>query len=78
MRDGSVVNGHDDWSCIQDMCEAGILAARTEDGYLIGGEYVDPNVRLVLTSLGEKYSNALRAHKRNGGRWSNFDPSVVV
>jgi len=63
MKDGSVVQGHDDWSCVQDMANAGFLTA-----------VVEPGKVLHLTPLGRKMSDELRAHKRAGGSFGNFNP----
>jgi hypothetical protein len=77
MRDGTVVDGHDDWSCIQDMHAAGFFDIIDQKRMIIKDAEVEPCARLVLTEKGEFYSNALRKHKRNGGNWRGFKVPVV-
>jgi hypothetical protein len=64
LRDGSVVDNHDDWCCVQDMAEAGLF--RT------GVEGVEPKRVLKLSALGLKVCAELRAWKAGGGQLKDF------
>lgn len=74
LKDGAVVEGHDDWHCVQDMAHAGFFHA------LVGSEviteqvaaHMEPGVILSLSPLGCEAADALRAHKRGGGSFGNF------
>lgn len=74
LADGSRVDKHDDWACVQDMAEAGLFAA---DGATpLAMEDVEPGVVLWLSERGAALCDALRAHKRTpGGRFATFRPS---
>jgi hypothetical protein len=61
LRNGSLIDGHDDWHCVQDLAEAGLLE----------GE-VEPGKTLQLTEQGKQVVGLLRDHKRNGGSYSTF------
>ena len=65
LADGSVVEGHDDWHCIQDMVETGILSGECQPGEI-----------LQLTDLGKSLVEQLRDHKRKGGAYGNFRSRV--
>lgn len=65
LRNGSVMAGHDDWCCIQDMAHAGLLT--------VGVEGVEPRETLHLSPLGLEWAADLRAHKTAGGQFGNFE-----
>jgi hypothetical protein len=65
LADGSVVDGHDDWHCIQDMVENGLLSGECQ-----------PGETLHLTELGKSFVAQLRDHKRKGGTYKNFRTRV--
>ena len=65
LADGSVVEGHDDWHCIQDMVENGILSGECQ-----------PGETLQLTDLGKSLVDQLRDHKRKNGTYGNFRSRV--
>ena len=68
MRDGTVVQGHDDWHCVQDMVAAGLMTSKDDS--------VEPCVKLHLTDLGRDINGQLRAHKASGGSWKTFEPKL--
>lgn len=61
LADGSIIEGHDDWHCVQDMIENGLLSGECE-----------PGETLHLTNLGKSFVEQLRDHKRNGGTYASF------
>ena len=68
LRDWTQLFDHDDWSCLEDAEEAGMLTSR--------GTGINPVYS--LTDRGRKVCNALRAHKAAGGHFSNFEcPSLA-
>jgi hypothetical protein len=62
LRDGSFVPNHDDWCCIQDMCEAGFFTVVE----------IEPGVVLQFTEIGKLMAAKLREHKRDGGNFAEF------
>ena len=62
LRDGSTVEGHDDWDCVQDLVEAGLLVGECE-----------PSEILKLSENGKYAINALREHKRSEGSYATFE-----
>ena len=66
LKDGSVVNGHDDWHCVQDLAAAGY--------FTVGPERVEPKETLHLSELGKATVAALRQHKADGGNFAGFSP----
>lgn len=77
LRDGVVVDGHDDWHCVQDMVNAGLLGIPRGDGLVMPiAEDVDPGVRLQLTALGQRVIGQLRAWKAFGGNYADFVPQI--
>lgn len=72
LRDGTVIDGHDDWHCVQDMAEAGFF---TVSGEQIDAERVQPGVILHLSPRGRIFAEQLRAHKSAGGTFKNFVPN---
>lgn len=68
LKDGTQVENHDDWACLQDFVAEGL--------FQFGAE-VEPKKVLRLSERGLALTAALRAHKINGGTFATFDPSVV-
>lgn len=69
LSDGSTIIGHDDWSCIQDMAEAGF--------FTVGPDGVEPAETLHLSDLGRNVANALREFKSDGGKYGDFKWSIA-
>lgn len=65
LKDGSQVDGHDDWACLQDFVGEGLFEYGSE---------VEPKKTLRLSERGLALTAALRAHKANGGAYATFDP----
>jgi len=64
LLDGSIVAGHDDWCCVQDFANAGLLNRTPEQ--------LEPGVVFKLSTKGNELVERLRVHKKNGGTFSNF------
>jgi len=62
LRDGSKLNGHDDWSCMEDMISAGMMFALMRDR----------RVWIFLTPFGADVAGTLRAFKARGGLYRDF------
>lgn len=60
----SAIKGHDDWSCVQDFANAGMLTQSVDD--------VEPAVFLTFSELGDTFAAALTKHKRDGGMFGNM------
>ena len=67
LKGGVEVQDHDDWSCIDDMEEAGLLKWEGSGIYPI----------FVLTDKGKVVAGRLRAHKANGGNFAGFNPGTI-
>jgi len=74
LNDGTMVESHDDWHCVQDMAEAGYFRVGAEPAT---ADRVEPGVILHLSPLGRTVADALRQHKANGGTFSTFVPPTV-
>ena len=72
LREGTTVEPHDDWSCVEDMIAEGLLTTEDEDAALCG-----ESPRFVLTRKGSEVAGALRSHKAGGGSFATFAPSVA-
>lgn len=70
LADGTELDGHDDWSCVEDMIDAGLVTMTEEDR-----AYVGRSPRFALTAPGTKLAAALRAHKSQGGSFKTFVPA---
>jgi hypothetical protein len=68
LNDGSLVEGHDDWHCIQDLAAAGYFDCGPED--------VQPGAIIHLSESGRAVVRALRAHKAAGGTFKSFRVST--
>ncbi len=80
LHDGSVVDGHDDWHCVQDLINAGLLGMKRHDGIVLPlVEDCDPGVVLHLTPLGSEVVRQLRDFKAAGGSVSShaFVPVIT-
>ena len=65
LKDGEL-KGHDDWACLDDAVEAGLL---TDEGSGL-------NRAFKLTKLGKEIANQLRNHKTTGGVFQTFEASL--
>lgn len=63
LKEGEI-KGHDDWDCLDDAVEAGLL---TDEGSGL-------NRAFKLTKLGKKVANELRNFKSDGGSFKDFIP----
>lgn len=68
LANGQVLDGRDDWNCIQDMTNESLFTCTADD--------VEPGQVLHLSERGQQLCNALRAHKAAGGNFSDFRPQV--
>lgn len=64
LKDGRLVEGHDDWMCVQDMASEGLFTADVSD--------VQPGATLRLSAKGRRIASQIREHKASGGNFSNF------
>jgi len=67
LNDGTVVEGHDDWYCVQDIA--------MESLFTTGVDSVEPGSILHLSKRGWDVVNALRKHKAGGGNYASFAPA---
>ena len=74
LHDGTVVVGHDDWHCIQDMAEAGyfMTGKRNSPVQVATAEDIEPKAWLHLSPRGREVLNALRDFKATGGSYAQF------
>lgn len=61
LRDGSVIQDHDDWDCLEDL---------EQNGFLIIGSQISGIV--TLTDLGITTAHRIRRHKIEGGSFGTF------
>lgn len=71
LSDGTAVDLHDDWSCMEDAAALG-LVTRTEGERVPRTRY--RSQKFTLTSEGQRLAAALRAHKASGGEFATFRP----
>lgn len=64
LKDGTQIDSHDDWACLQDMAASGFFNEPPGD--------IDVGATVTLSDKGRTIVNALRAHKSNGGHFANF------
>jgi hypothetical protein len=78
LKDGSVVQGHDDWHCVQDLVNAGLMGAKVPntDTILPLTDAVEPGMGMGLTPLGQRVIGQLRAWKAFGGGFGDFAPQI--
>lgn len=75
LRDGSVIDRHDDWSCVEDMKEAGLL---TWTQRRVNGKMFDcVRISVRLTKRGYEVAAALRLHKASGKNFITFNPNGI-
>lgn len=73
---------HDDYDCIDDMIAEGLVEVDMPEapgGVLITGlveQEMMTRATYRLTERGQRIAAQLRAHKGNGGRWSDFEPHL--
>jgi hypothetical protein len=81
LKDGTVISGHDDWHCIQDCVNAGLLGVidpNVDGGVDCDANRVEPGVMLALSAKGHEINSQLRKHKAEGGRWKTFEPELAA
>lgn len=81
LKDGTVVEGHDDWHCVQDLVAAGLMGVKSKDTIIPLVWDVEPGVDLFLTPLGERFIARLKHHKAMGGSfgtWTQLDHSEIL
>lgn len=81
LKDGTVVEGHDDWHCVQDLVNAGLMGIKRRGMIVPLAEDVEPGVDLFLTPLGERFVTRLKRHKAEGGSfstWTQLDHSEIL
>lgn len=78
LADGTFVERHDDWSCIEDAIAAGFIIMDDEEA-AIGGRHDEhgiwrcgPSPRFTLTDEGRRVAGLLREHRARGGKWETF------
>ncbi len=91
-KDGEM-NEHDDWDCLNDMVEAGLLAVKPANPELwevpVGSRgpmkhhgsvpTKELKITVKLTELGQKVAGELRAYKqKKGNRYAEFSPSFAA
>lgn len=64
LNNNSFIENHDDWMCVQDFINAGILEGADSS--------LEPGDVLYLTEQGRVLANRLREHKAAGGSFSKF------
>lgn len=70
LADGTTLDLHDDWSCVEDMVAAGVVTQSESDNVLAG-----KSPRFELTHVGRALAQALVEHRtRVGGNFENFAP----
>lgn len=62
LSDGSSVEDHDDWCCIQDFAAEGLLTV----------EEIDVGERFRFSNKGQALVTSLLTHKMKGGTFSNY------
>jgi hypothetical protein len=69
LTDAEASATHDDWHCVQDMANAGLLN--------VTAGQVQPGVWLHFSERGYKYLDLLNKHKMTGGSFSDFHPLTL-
>lgn len=62
LKNGDVVQGHDDWDCLDDAVKNGLLVDAGTGS----------NRAFLLTERGRTVADLLRRHKARGGTFQNF------
>lgn len=60
---GTALPGHDDWDCLDDLIDAGLVQEAGESAY-------------VLTDLGADLHDRLVKHRRDGGTYATFSAMI--
>lgn len=68
LRGGMTAEGHDDWSCVEDMVAEGLLEWRGTGAHPV----------FALTPSGQRVTAKLRAHKATGGNFAGFATKVAA
>lgn len=84
LRDGVLLHGHNDFDCIRDAVDAGLLAyADPEKAGLSKRAMERPSARntwrgdrLVFTEEGWSTVASLRSHRGRGGKFANFSAAL--
>lgn len=66
LKGGKLQHDHDDWSCLDDAEEAGLLENTGTGMHRV----------YTLTKKGQKIANQLRTHKASGGQFATFTPEL--
>lgn len=69
-EDTEMVEGHDDWDCVEDMIHAGWVEVKRFEPHQT--KLFHSSISLQLTEEGTEVINKLREHKRAGGSFSDF------
>lgn len=72
LADGTQVEAHDDWHCVQDLVYVGLMGIERNGLIVPAPDDITPGVVLKLTPLGERCVSELRRHKTNGGTFATF------
>jgi hypothetical protein len=70
IKDGTVIDGHDDWMCVQDMAAEGL--------FTVGPDDVEPGVVLHFSERGKDIAAALRQHKADGKNFASFEAPALA
>lgn len=80
LKDKTILEDHDDWSCLEDMANAGWLIIVSEGERKPGEPFTlskkNPP-QISLTPKGFAVAAALRQHRANGGAYRDFTPPIV-
>lgn len=66
LKGGEQLTDHDDWDCLDDLAEAGLLQSCGTSTYPL----------YKLTPLGREIVNQIRDHKSQGKRYADFTPRL--
>lgn len=78
VRDGEdtqMIEGHDDWDCVEDMIHAGWV--KVDEFKPHQTKLFHSTISLSLMERGTRVVNSLREHKRAGGSFSDFSAKDV-
>lgn len=64
LNDGTSIEGHDDWDCVQDMAVEGLFTVDVDD--------IQPGVILKFSEKGWDLIHKLREHKGQGKNFASF------
>ena len=73
LKDGEIEN-HDDWSCLEDMVEAGLIEAWWTPNPL-NRPFGGAKAKIELTEMGFVCAGLLREYKAKGGTFGTFSPA---